>query len=265
MFDRERLDSIFECIVRNYIETATPVGSRVIAEQYPGKLSPASIRSVMAALEGLGFLSHPHTSAGRVPTGKGYRYYVDVLMDREEAGLEEIPGVATSGARSNIEDVAESLSHTAADLTQNIAILLLRDVRRVSYVGDPEVVIDAPGEGESAARQRVYCEGTGYLLDQPEFSDLARLREILRALEDRDVLVSLLDRRSPAKDVEIDIGNEIGREDFSDLSMISKAFSFRGRPMGRLAVLGPTRMRYDRATSVVSRIADYFTDFLDSM
>src|SRR4051812_47091460 len=80
----ERADLIFDVIVRSYIETAEPVGSRTISRRQGMSLSSASIRNVMADLEEMGFLMQPHTSAGRVPTDRGYRYWVDRLMEREE-------------------------------------------------------------------------------------------------------------------------------------------------------------------------------------
>src|SRR4051812_12885264 len=87
--DHERCDKIFDVIVTSYIETAEPVGSRTISKRSDLGLSPASIRNVMADLEDQGLLMQPHTSAGRVPTDKGYRYWVDSLMKPEELTREE--------------------------------------------------------------------------------------------------------------------------------------------------------------------------------
>lgn len=77
----ERERDILRHVVFNFIQSAIPVGSRYISKHFESQLSPATIRNVMADLEELGFLSHPHTSAGRVPTDLGYRYYVDYLME----------------------------------------------------------------------------------------------------------------------------------------------------------------------------------------
>lgn len=81
---KEREREILRHVVHNYIQTAFPVGSRYISKRFETHLSPATIRNVMADLEESGYLSHPHTSAGRVPTDIGYRYYIDFLMDVEE-------------------------------------------------------------------------------------------------------------------------------------------------------------------------------------
>lgn len=76
----EREEQVLEAVVRTYVRTAEPVGSRRATKQYPLGVSPATVRNTMADLEDKGFLYHPHTSAGRVPTDLAYRYYVDALM-----------------------------------------------------------------------------------------------------------------------------------------------------------------------------------------
>ena len=76
----ERSKSILLAIIDKYIESAEPVGSKIIAKFHPEHLSSSTIRNAMAELENNGFLSQPHTSAGRIPTDKGYRFYVDHLL-----------------------------------------------------------------------------------------------------------------------------------------------------------------------------------------
>ena len=85
----EREQSILHHVVYNYIQTAVPVGSRYLSKHLEKNLSPASIRNVMADLEETGFLSHPHTSAGRIPTDLGYRFYIDFLMEMQQLGDDE--------------------------------------------------------------------------------------------------------------------------------------------------------------------------------
>lgn len=86
----EREQSVLRHVVQNYIHTATPVGSRFLSKRIEENLSPATIRNVMYDLEERGYLSHPHTSAGRVPTDDGYRYYVDFLMEIERLTEKEM-------------------------------------------------------------------------------------------------------------------------------------------------------------------------------
>ncbi len=85
----DRCKKILQAIVQIYIKTAEPVGSRTIARYYNLGISPATIRNAMNDLEELGFIMQPHTSAGRVPTHKGYRYYVDTLMERSKLSKQE--------------------------------------------------------------------------------------------------------------------------------------------------------------------------------
>src|SRR5512143_3598972 len=77
----DRTTRVLRHIVEDYIATAEPVGSRTISKKMGQNLSPATIRNIMADLEEMGYLAQPHTSAGRVPTGAGFRYYVDYLLE----------------------------------------------------------------------------------------------------------------------------------------------------------------------------------------
>ena len=85
----DRKKQILKVVVEDYIRTAEPVGSKAIVEQMPGKISSATIRNELADLVELGYLEQPHTSAGRVPSAKGYRLYVNELMERQRLSLAE--------------------------------------------------------------------------------------------------------------------------------------------------------------------------------
>ena len=89
----ERKHTILRAIIQNYLETGEPVGSRTLSKSTDLKLSSATIRNEMADLEDLGYIFQPHTSAGRIPSDKGYRLYVDMLMQDKEQELEEIKSV----------------------------------------------------------------------------------------------------------------------------------------------------------------------------
>src|SRR5512145_794559 len=87
----ERTKKVLQAVIDSYIQTGSPIGSTLLAKTYNFSLSSATLRNIMAELEELGFLTHPHTSAGRVPTDKGYRYYIDSLIsfDRDTPELRE--------------------------------------------------------------------------------------------------------------------------------------------------------------------------------
>jgi heat-inducible transcriptional repressor len=125
----ERERSVLHLVVHNYIHTAVPVGSRVLSKRLESQLSPATIRNVMADLEESGYLSHPHTSAGRMPTDLGYRYYVDYLMELE---------ALTSQQKQRIE---ERLDQTLSsdDLLRETSKLLGKISKQLSIVSSPHL------------------------------------------------------------------------------------------------------------------------------
>src|SRR3989338_3974103 len=85
-------------VIHTYVEQAAPVSSQQVCAQL-GRVSSATIRNIMAELEGEGFITHPHTSAGRVPTEKGYRYFVDALMEQPALSADEVRAVRELFAR----------------------------------------------------------------------------------------------------------------------------------------------------------------------
>ena len=125
----ERERSVLGHVVYNYIRTAIPVGSRLLSKRIESQLSPATIRNVMADLEEIGYLSHPHTSAGRVPTDLGYRYYIDYLMEIEQLSATEVQSI------TNLIDQPVE----AADLLKETSRLLSKISRQLSIVSSPHL------------------------------------------------------------------------------------------------------------------------------
>lgn len=126
--DRERL--ILRSVVHNYILTADPVGSRTLARRMKIGLSPASIRNSMADLEDMGLLTHPHTSAGRVPTDLGYRIYVNGLMDVEELTDED---------RLTIRSKLETISPETSEVLNRVSELLSEVSRMLAIIIAPDL------------------------------------------------------------------------------------------------------------------------------
>ena len=124
---RER--RVLEAVIRTYVETAEPAGSRTLSRRFGLGVSPATIRNTMSDLEEKGFLFHPHTSAGRVPTNKAYRAYVDSLLGmppvrtlESDRLMEELTG--GSGASSPIETILRRAAQTLGVLTQELGVAL---------------------------------------------------------------------------------------------------------------------------------------------
>lgn len=257
-----RRDEIFRCIVESYIDNAEPVGSRTVSRLYEGHLSPASIRNVMADLEEAGLIHQPHTSAGRVPTDKGYRHYVDTLLSHDEENAVEVPDITGFFREGHdIEDGVERVSRLLADLAGNASLLYVRGLKRISYLDALQEQIRGLLD-EVAGNYRLYVDGTSRVVEQPEFRDAVRISALLRVLEAKQDLADILERDLEAQGVQVHIGREVHCGDLSGISMVVKEYSAGGRPIGCLAVIGPTRMKYERTISVVNKLADSVTDFL---
>lgn len=122
---KEREKAILRFVIHQFILTANPVGSRNVSKKYDIGLSPASIRNIMSDLEELGYLDHPHTSAGRTPTDKGYRVYVDSLMDPPvlDNQVRKLIELNLSKAQNETEDLLKITSSILSNITNQIALV----------------------------------------------------------------------------------------------------------------------------------------------
>ncbi len=234
-----RKDRILGIVVEQYIRTVTPVSSGFIAEKFFPELSSATIRNILADLEREGLLTHPHTSAGRVPTEEGYRYYVDNLM-REirllDAEQRQIREEYERGVR-DLEEILERTSETISGLTHCVSI----------------VSVDG-------WQGRLFFRGTQFVVGGPDFSDWKRVRDILRILETKERLLQLLNRDLEQK-IAFYIGHELALAEMEGCSLVVSRYQIRRKCSGRLAVLGPTRMDYARVGSAL----DYCSRVLQEM
>lgn len=117
MFLDERKKRILQSIIDDYISTAEPVGSRTVARKHELGLSSATIRNEMADLEEMGYLTQPHTSAGRIPSDKGYRFYVDQLMKQSELTMEEIYSIK-SAMDTKINELSQLLKQVSVAMSK---------------------------------------------------------------------------------------------------------------------------------------------------
>lgn len=227
-----RKDRILAIVIGRYIKTVVPVGSQFITEEYNLDVSPATVRNILADLEEEGYLTHPHTSAGRMPTERGYRYYVDHLMNEIQLLQEEKRRIHQEYKRHvlQLEDLMEKTSQMISDLTHYTSIVSLDD-----------------------GGHKIICKGTGYVVGYPESTDILKIQAILRILEEKEQLLELINR-SLDKKIEIYIGHELALKDMESCSLAVSRFEKDGQK-GRIAVLGPTRMRYDRVVSTLDYIS----------
>lgn len=221
----ERQASILKAIVEQYAEVASPVGSSLLAKVF--NVSSATIRAEMSELEKSGFITQPHTSAGRVPTDRGYRFYVNSLAEAAETSLDRGAerAIAARVETSGVPDqTIRNVVDTLVELTHNLGI---------ATIGD-----------------QLYMSGLGYLFAQPEFSSGNQVREVATLL---DNLQPWLHEAAPNEPLSVYIGaeNPIGRN--SGCSLIISRFRSPYSDHSYIGVLGPTRQSYRGTMNLVKR------------
>lgn len=230
----ERQRQILCQIIEEYAETASPVGSVTMAKLFG--VSPATIRAEMARLEALGLVAQPHTSAGRVPTDAGYRYYVNNLDGANKDSFLE-RGTHAIEVRVSSQSQADAAIRRAVDslveLTGNLGL---------ATIGG-----------------QLYLAGISRLFTQPEFMDARRVQAVARLL---DNLEPWLRETAPGEPLNIFIGQEnpIGRN--SEVSLIISKFRSPFSDKSYIGVLGPTRQNYSRVTSLVKYAGNMLEEML---
>jgi heat-inducible transcriptional repressor len=220
----ERQQKILSAVVEQYAEVASPVGSSLLAKVF--NVSSATVRAEMAELERLGYIQQPHTSAGRIPTDKGYRYYVNNLGDHEDQIMSRVEKALTTrvGASGIPEHAIRSTVDTLVELTHNLGL---------ATIGN-----------------QLYMSGLSNLFGQPEFMHPGQVQEVARLL---DNMQPWLQEAAPNEPLSVYIGQEnpIGRN--SGCSLIISRFRSPFSDSSYIGVLGPTRQSYKEVMSLVGR------------
>lgn len=234
-----RRKAVLTATINKYIRQAAPVASEEIAQEFD--LSSATIRNIFAELEEGGYLTHPYTSGGRIPTRKGYRYYVDFLV--EQIGLleEEKNSIIREYHKeiNHLEDALEKTSELICTVTHYTGI--------VSFI---------------EWHNRVFYKGIGLILDQPEFRDVEKMRLLIKMIEDKQRLLNIVNRDFPEK-VKVYIGEELGFPEMDNCSLVVSSYRIKNKPSGRVAALGPMRMEYNHIISTLDYISQVLTDTLE--
>ena len=318
---RER--QVLGIIIQSYVVTAAPVGSRYIAKNYNLGLSDATIRNVMAVLEDEGYINQPHTSAGRTPTDKGYRYYVDLIMtfqsldDKEKKRIEANIGQISIDRKGTSSDVLLSAAKVLGTISRQLSVVLsptlsnaifekldmvllsstrmmvilsiqslfvktivmeldievsrqtvdevvdvlnqrlsgltLSEIRRTisRRLSDSmcdnalkNLIVRSAGNlfDESPIFERLYISGTEYIVDQPEFKQPEKVRDLITMIEDKFSMAKLVGHsasssvqtvRSPGRDITINIGKENSERQAEDLTIVSTPY-YVGNMVGKI-------------------------------
>jgi len=333
----QRSKKVLRAVVQSYINTAEPVGSKTIAEKFDFGLCSATIRNIMAGLEELGYLTQPHTSAGRVPTDKGYRFYVNSLRAEPES-----PSVL-KGFHSRLEvkrdlnDLMQETSRMLSFMSHYLGVVLApkwsetiyKKIEFIKLKGKRILLIFITEEGivqnriidseeelsqkdlsriaeflnrrlrgfplkevrqkleEEIREDRAYCNriianalklyyhmldieqkgnlyigGMTEVFDLSDFSDIVKIKKIFKAIEDKHLLIRLLDIAMETEGIQVFIGSENPCIEMHDCSMITSTYREKERVIGTLGVIGPKRMNYREVISIVDYTAKLLSRIL---
>ncbi|OJV95349.1 MAG: heat-inducible transcription repressor HrcA [Chloroflexi bacterium 54-19] len=328
--DRQR--AILRIIIQEFITTAAPVSSEAIVNKYGLPYSPATVRNEMAELEQGGYISHPHTSAGRIPSDLGYRYYVEHLMERR-SGLSPVEQNTIQHQFYQLQMEFTEWLRLAASVTANTAhnaalvstprvydnrlkyvqligvqerAVLLVIVTQDGSVKEQMLTLEDPvtqneltqvtnrlntllsnlNRPKMEARikdwpddltkfvagrmvetfkaldrykdAQIYRDGLVNILNQPEFSDIGRVRHVVQVIENGQTITSIIPEvlSSDGNAVQVIIGGDNRFDDLRLLSVVLARYGIDGQMAGVVGIVGPTRMEYNRSISTVQYIAN---------
>lgn len=326
--DRKR--KILQAIIKDYIKTAEPVGSRTISKNHMPSLSSATIRNEMADLEELGYLYQPHSSAGRIPSDLGYRVYVDSMLSKYKLTISEMLTVHETlmkkmkVANDIVSELSSVLAHISsyaalsvssaterpvidsvqilyinsfrvvvlvilqdgtiknrlvqtAEITENQAVQLTNILSsRLSGLSVSDITLDlimsikmlftdnkplideimefisevAGDDGQSFA-----VGGSANLLNFPEYSDVEKAKKVLNFMHDKNNIRSLATIPLEENGISVLIGHENPFQELDDCSMAVLSYNISGKA-GRIALVGPKRMDYSKAVSMLEYLKD---------
>ncbi|TAL19519.1 hypothetical protein EPN90_03280 [Patescibacteria group bacterium] len=219
-----RKKDLLKALVSEYVRTAAPVGSVTLVQKHGFDLSSATIRHELGALEELGLIEQPHTSAGRIPTERGFRTYVDLVISREASAAKTKAKIRLPQADSDPEAAVKSVAKHVAEQAQEAVLVAF-------------------------APRHIYYTGVSHLFSQPEFQEygrVVRFSELIDRLDDivGDIFPRVKDETLVWIGQENPFGNLCGTV-IVRCPVASKKF-------GVLGILGPMRMDYERCYGLLN-------------
>jgi heat-inducible transcriptional repressor len=338
----ERSKKILWAVIESYIASNGPVGSRTVTRKYGFNLSPATIRNTMADLEEMGYIAQPYTSAGRIPTDRGYRFYVNTLLkdynslnrnkrllkrlysklriiekdinelikeaSRTLSDFSHYLGVATPPktedmrlkrvefiregrkrvlgilisqegiVKNKIISIKETFTQKQLEkitryLNSELSGLTLREIksRILSQISEEKTLCDSLILNAFILFKKVLewetenmfypgeISGTCNLTD---FATMKQIKEIFKAIEEKHLMVKLIDKMSNFEGVQVFIGSENILSEIRELSMVASTYQDGYRILGTIGIIGPTRMNYEKVIPIVDLTAKTLTRIL---
>jgi len=232
----ERQKLILDKVIEEYVDSANPVSSKLLEKKYHFGICPATIRNEMQTLTEGGYLYQPHTSAGRVPTDKGYRFLVDDLLEEDFSYSDQKFYKEFSQIEREVKDSLKFihlLTKKVAEITSNLT---------VSYLEKEGLVLK---------------EGWRELIKEPEFRNpdyFSKFIEMMESWED-----DIEDYETSPK-IRIFIGKENPLPEARDFSIIVSPCSFTKGQDGILAIIGPKRMAYSKNINLIKSLTRFLTE-----
>ena len=239
---KKRRDMILTFIMELYVSNGRPVSSGCLQKVYDLPYSSATIRNVMVELDELGYITHLHTSSGRVPTQEGFRYYINFLMPRREEYLQVLEEDANYyqqqlAKAEQFDEIMDASSRMISDMTQQAGLGFTDD-----------------------NKDRVFVRGTHYMFDQPEFGDIAVLKDVFTALEKQASSFWDFFENNIEKDTSVFIGDELSVIKTDTCAMVITPVTVNGVTRAMFGVLGPMRMNYSEVILKLGVVKDTVQD-----
>jgi heat-inducible transcriptional repressor len=338
-----RKRKLLQAAIYHYVRTGKPVGSHVIVDKYNFGMSSATVRNLLADLEKEGYLTQPHTSAGRIPTDKGYRFYVDSLLEVQTlaSGEEEKIRREYSVRNKELDDLMISTSHMLSSLSHYTGLVLsprldkslLRRLQLIALGGNQILVVVVSQSGmirhrvvtvrhalsperlsavsnilnerlagqplsevrtqllhhfEAAEHEQreafatardvmreafdlrstegdVYVDGRENIFSFPGLDDFSQLTGLLKVIEQKNFLASVLEKAMKKDGLSVKIGAENTRPELRGVSLVSSTYKMGDDTVGVLGIMGPRRMEYGRMIALVEGVTKIVNQVLSKM
>jgi heat-inducible transcriptional repressor len=339
----ERRKKILCAIIQSHIDLNIPIGSFFITQRFPVDLSPATIRNTMAKLEELGYITQPHTSAGRIPTEKGYKFYVNTLLEEQTLpinselshGLSSEEMIIDKDDNKIVKKAAETLSlyshYLAIVIPPKTEDMTLKHIKFIRYEEKKVLTVLVSEEGtvnnkiiemdkvytqkqldrasnylnskfrgltintvrekitDQLYSDKIVCDqlisnlmalckeiimdeptnlafnGVSGASNLPDFATMKQIKEILKAIEDKQFMLKLLHHISSTQGTQVLVGMENIIPSLKELSMVISTYKDKKLLSGAIGIIGPTRMNYKKLIPFVDHTAKVLTRILSAI